>query len=463
MRTLAATFALLVIVPLAAAQAATPEPHDYYLAADGKLTSAPTSATACMTLAGPNAAQTKKDFAANVTPGEWRVLGNNLTLTVAFSGANGNAQSGTGFDLSGALQLGNLTPIQAPPQRFAAGQSPSVGTLTFPLDNTTLTNGVLKLSLALTPTSGQLPIGAAQDVQLLCGHPQSKLAAFAFATTEIPPPSGDEGLIKPVNLPLVFGIALAAGGATMLGGFIVLAGRSISQRRLHVLLGGTAGLLIAIALLDLIPESVKATPTAPYTVAIGVLGLFVIKWVAGDAGHAHGGHGHSHDAAHDHEPHDHAHTVGSHSSRLALIAFFALGFHRFVDGLVLPPAFTAGNATGLAAATAVLIHQFPDGIAAATVFIAGGWARKKVLRGVAVMALLTPLGAIAGLALLGLPNLVGHLIALAAATFIFIALAELLPELSGREHRIPVGVGFVLGYAVAFFIILIPSWLGISV
>lgn len=466
--------ALVLLLPLAHAQDAATRTSDLYPTTDGKLANAPGSApSACMTLSGPGATQAKKDFAGDLVAGDWTPTGQNVTLVVQLRGQNGNAQSGTGFTLSGALQLGNLTPIEAPAETFAPGTSPTSATLRFPLANATqATSGPVKLSLLLAPAGGALPVGAAQDLQVVCGTPNTRLASLTYATGA-PPAGGGETAPPPgigdVNLPLVAIVALIAGALTLVAGALVLAGKSISQRRIHLLLGATAGLLLAIALLDLIPEAFELNPLAPFTMAFGVLGLFAVKWAVGDHGHSHGGpsdhhgqdHGHDHGDGHAHA-HDHS-EISTHSGSLALIAFFALAFHRFVDGLVLPAAFTLNNATGFAAASAVLIHQFPDGIAAATVFLVAGWSRKRVLRGVAFMAIMTPVGAAAGLFLLGLPGIVGHLVALAAATFIFIALAELLPELSGREHRARVAVGFGIGYAVALAVILIPRFLGVEV
>lgn len=437
--------ALILVLPLAAAQEALIVPTgDLYLAGDGSLaTTAPDSPSACLTLSGPNAAADSKTFARDLAEGAYAPLGGAVTLVVALAGQNGASQSGSGFALQGTLAFGTSTPIEAAPAQFGPAQSPSSATLTFPLEGAAETMGPLNLTLTLTPVGGPLPATLGQDVSVVCGHSDSRIASFNLQAPR-PLVGGEEGeeVHEPLPLPLVIAIALAAGGATLLAGALAVAGRTISERRLHLLLGATAGLLLAIALLDLIPEAIELNENAMVTIALGVLALFAVKWASG---HSHAAQDHQHGGL----PHEHVHSPG-HGSRLAFIAFFALSFHRFVDGLVLPAAFEVGSATGLAAAGAVLVHQFPDGLAAATVFLAAGWARRRVLAGVAVMAALTPVGAFVGLLFAGISGYLGHLIALAAATFIFIALAELIPELGNGKHRFTVALGFGLGYLAAF-------------
>ncbi len=239
-------------------------------------------------------------------------------------------------------------------------------------------------------------------------------------------------------------VALAAGGAAVAmfaGGMIVLAGRRISDLRIHLLLGITGGLLLSIAFIDLLPAALEADHSTRWTMALALLGLLALHLVLGDR------HGHT-PGDHDGAPHAHHDTSPAHSGQLALIAFLALAFHRLVDGLVLPAAFAADASAGLAAAGGVLLHQVPGGVAGASLFVAAGWSKVDVAKGLAGLAIITPIGAGLGLFLTGLSGLVGHLIALAAATFVFVALAELLPELESPRYRWVVAGGFVVGYGL---------------
>ena len=270
---------------------------------------------------------------------------------------------------------------------------------------------------------------------------------MATATTE-------EGGIRALYVIL---IAIGAAIVTLIAGILPLIGKALSPQRMHLFLGITAGLLLSIALVDLIPEAIEeGGGSVAWTVALGVLVLYGVKHLAGET--------HSHA---DHEPHPDHHApdpddphTDPHAGRFAMVAFGALLFHRLVDGLALPGAFAAGGDVGFAASSAVLIHQFPDGLAAASVFIAAGWRRARVLGAVLILAFMTPVGSLFGLAFAGIEGALPHLLALAAATFIFIALAELLPELRAKKYRFVVVVGFLIGYVLTFGIELFAELFG---
>lgn len=453
--------ALVLALPAVAAQDSSATPP-LYLQDDGTLAPAVGAASVCLTLGATTPASVAQTFTGTFTNQTVDLAAQAIAVSVAFAqGAN----AGTGFTLAGELKFGDAAVLQDGAMYGSGAAVSSPATLVFDLRELQNATGDIQLTLSLSKTGTGL-VAAGQSVSVQCGHLDSKLHPFTITQAEslgvLPEPEeptsgGGPGILA------ILGIALLAGAITLAAGAVVLAGRTISQRRIHFLLGATAGLLLAIAMLDLVPEALELSPEAPYTIVLALLVLFLVRhFFAGEHSHggsSHGSHGHGADE-HDHRGRE---RIASHAGGLAILAFFALGFHRFVDGLILPAAFELDNAVGLAAASAVLIHQFPDGIAAASLFLAAGWKRSRVLLGIAVMAALTPVGSLLGLTIIEEGALVGHLIALAAATFIFIALAELLPELRAREQRAPVGIGFGVGYVVAFLIVFIPSLFGIHV
>jgi len=248
----------------------------------------------------------------------------------------------------------------------------------------------------------------------------------------------------------IISISCAAAGATMAAGLMILLNRKVGEQQLHLLLGATAGLLLACAFVDLIPAAFElSSDHSPigWTIALGFLALYAIEWAVGI--HGHGGHGteEGHEDVHAHR----------HGMRLPLIAFFALSLHRIVDGLAMPTAFAVSPGTGFTAGAAILAHQFPDGLVAVSLFLASGWGRRRVIGSLFIIAALTPLGAIIGLLLLGIPSWQPHLLALTAATFIFISAAELLPELHNGPYKKTVAAGFVFGYGIAYMIELLAG------
>lgn len=224
-------------------------------------------------------------------------------------------------------------------------------------------------------------------------------------------------------------------------GVLPLAGQTATGKRLHFFLGMTAGLLLTTAFVSLIPEALQGDRSVGWTIAMGFLALYAAEWMVGVHGHG-GGQG---EEAMPEDTHFHRSAPS-----LPAVAFAALALHRAVDGLTLPAAFQVDQATGLTAGAAVLIHQFPDGFAAAVLFLAGGWSRRRTLAAVSALALFTPLGTLVGTVLVGVPGWVPHVVGLAAVTFIFIAVAELMPELHHGPHKQAVGIGLALGYVVAY-------------
>lgn len=235
------------------------------------------------------------------------------------------------------------------------------------------------------------------------------------------------GVVDPGPVLLVAGLAA---GVALVAGLAAHAGRSLSKRGLHLLLGATAGLLVAVAFVDLIPEAVEGTPHAGWIVAVAFLGMTGLELMFG--GHEAHGHGHGD------EP------LADRSTRVGLVGLAALSFHRLIGGLTLPAAFGVDAATGLGVAGAILLHQVPDGIAAVTLFSAAGWSDRRVLASLAIVATWVPVGAAIGIGA-SVGGWFPFLVAVSAATFLFIGAVELIPELHHGPHPRIVGLGVVVG------------------
>lgn len=236
-------------------------------------------------------------------------------------------------------------------------------------------------------------------------------------------------------------VSAVAALITFTAGMLPLVGGMATGRRLHFLLGLTAGVLLTTAFVDLIPEAMRGGRLTGLTMTLGFLALYAVEWAVGVHGHGESlavgqgeGDTHFHRRAPD----------------LPIVAFTALALHRVADGVTLPAAFQVSNAIGFTAGGAILVHQFPDGFVAAVLFLAGGWSRRRLIGAVGVLAVLTPVGSLLGIALVGVPDWFPHIIGLAAVTFIFIAVAELMPELHHGPHKPTVGVGLVLGVLIAY-------------
>lgn len=224
--------------------------------------------------------------------------------------------------------------------------------------------------------------------------------------------------------------------APLLAGLAPLAGRQLAERWLHSLLGLAAGLMLGVTFLQILPRTFElgghsVAPTLGFT----FVALYLLEGTMSIHGHS------PHEHPHGHEEGDHFDT----NLETPIVALLALGIHMFLDGLVLAPAFELGQAVGLSAALAVLVHKLPGGFATGTILAATGHRDRKGALGVAAVAGMTAVGAIVGLTLVDVSGLVPHLLAVAAATLLFVAVAELLPELHHGPHKGRVTLGLIVG------------------
>ncbi len=227
--------------------------------------------------------------------------------------------------------------------------------------------------------------------------------------------------------------------APFLAGLLPVLGGRLREVWLHAALGLAAGLMLGVTFLRVLPRTftLGGAAIAP-TLGIAFVALYLLE--SGGLVHGHSAH-----------EHGHGHSEGDHYAGLeaaGVAAFAALTIHMVLDGLVLPVAFAAGEDVGVSTAIAVGVHKIPAGFAIGTLFAAAGYRRTKALLGVAALALMTPVGVAAGLLLVDVSGIVPHLLAVAAATLLFVAVAELLPEIHHGPHPRHVTAALLAGFGV---------------
>lgn len=215
-------------------------------------------------------------------------------------------------------------------------------------------------------------------------------------------------------------IACAAAGATLIGGSLALRLRD----KLHLILGFSAGAVIAVAFFDLLPESIELgseyhsismmlTFTAIGFFAYTILDRFITL------------HTHSDDAG------DGVHMHGN-ASR-AVVGAGSLSSHSFLDGFAIGLAFQASPAVGAIVAIAVLTHDFSDGINTVNLVLKNGGTRAQAFRWLLVDAAAPILGAAATLLFRFPESTLSIVLALFAGFFLYIGASDLLPE-SHHSH-----------------------------
>lgn len=224
--------------------------------------------------------------------------------------------------------------------------------------------------------------------------------------------------------------------ATLAGGVLaVLAAAMLSLTVLkdisHRLVGFSVGLLLAVSFLDLLPEAMEMLDAhrVGATVLAGILILFALEKAALWR------HDHHEDAGHV----CHAqHAAGS-------IILLGDGLHNFVDGVLIAAAFLQGDALGWATTIAVISHEVPQEVGDFMVLLASGYSRAKALWLNLLSSLTAIVGGVLGwLALSSTQGVIPYVLALAAASFIYIAVADLVPTLHKQRKPVDFVIQFVL-------------------
>jgi len=234
--------------------------------------------------------------------------------------------------------------------------------------------------------------------------------------------------------------AAVTGGTPLVILLIPMARHRLSERITHLMLGISAGILLGISLIDILPEGldlVRGDPQGARFVglgaAVGFLGLLLVEraLLAGRGGSR--GHAHTED--------------GQEIRPFGTLAMSALAIHGFVDGFVIPLGFQAGSVVGLVITLAVALHQIPDSFAAASVSIAAKRTRRAATLFVLATAIDTPIGILFGsLFLTANTAWLPFGLAFSAGTFLFVSAADLIPELQHRTRSVLVTLSIFVGF-----------------
>ncbi|MBU0747131.1 MAG: ZIP family metal transporter [Gammaproteobacteria bacterium] len=240
---------------------------------------------------------------------------------------------------------------------------------------------------------------------------------------------------------------LAAGiGSVWLAALLMrlgLGGRSGSVGPQH-LLSLAAGALLATAFMHLLPEAFESQASAHdlfATLLVGVVFFFLLDkaelWHHGhehshaephppEHGHEHTGHAHAHDHAHHHHHHH-----GPRAGGWAVLTGDSV--HCFGDGILIASAFMADIRLGVIAAVSVLAHEVPHHMGDLVVLRQSSPNRRMALVKVSLAGAVTALGGVLGYFLVGqLEDFLPYFLAVASSSFIYVALADLIPQLQKR-------------------------------
>jgi zinc and cadmium transporter len=205
----------------------------------------------------------------------------------------------------------------------------------------------------------------------------------------------------------------------------VLVAYHVRPSWISTLVSYAVGAMLGAAFLDLLPhlfeESKNPGRTASF-ILLGLLVFFILEKLLLWRHHHHHGEEDEHDHAHEHD-----------GGRTGWMIVFGDSFHNFTDGVIIAGAFLADMRIGVVTATAIIAHEIPQEIGDFVVLLHSGFGKGKALFWNAFSGLAAVAGGvIAYFALSAVSEWIPEILAFAAASMIYVAVADLIPGLHKR-------------------------------
>jgi zinc and cadmium transporter len=194
----------------------------------------------------------------------------------------------------------------------------------------------------------------------------------------------------------------------------------------NALVSYAIGALLGAVFLDILPEAMELTDNVAElsgTILLGILLFFTLEklmlWR-----HCH------HDHCEVHEPHE-----NTPHGRSGMMIMVGDTFHNFVDGVIIAAAFMTDVQLGIVTALAIIAHEIPQEVGNFMILLHSGYSKSQAL----ALNLLSSLamlvgGVLAYFALQSMQSVVPTLLALAAASMLYVAVADLIPGLHQRTR-----------------------------
>ena len=224
--------------------------------------------------------------------------------------------------------------------------------------------------------------------------------------------------------------------ATLFGGLasvIVAASLTVAVlgRLVRHLVSLSAGVLLATALLHVLPEAFEsgAEPSRLFATLLGGLLFFFLLEKAELYRHSHHHEGDGH--------HHHHHFDAQQAGRGGWSVLVGDSIHNFCDGVIIAAAFLADTRLGAVTSLAIIAHEIPQEVGDYIVLLNAGFSRRKALWCNAASGLAAVAGGVLGYFVVGpWEQLFPYLLVVASSSFVYVAVADLIPQL---QQRMPLG------------------------
>ena len=243
-----------------------------------------------------------------------------------------------------------------------------------------------------------------------------------------------------MSIPFIaVGLSLLGGlGGLFVAASVLLVKDHARTKLIPWLVSYAVGALLGVSMLRLLPTALQtlAAPQVFGTLLAGILLFFVLEklvlW-----------------------RHCHIHDCEVHESS-AFPVLIGDAFHNFVDGAVVGAAVMTSVPLGISTAVAAAAHEIPQEVGDFAILLHAGYSRGRALFLNVLSSLASAAGAIAAIVAFDtIPMLLPHFLALAAASFLYVAMADLIPGLHrGRTDASSMRQILLIGAGVATMILL---------
>jgi zinc and cadmium transporter len=222
--------------------------------------------------------------------------------------------------------------------------------------------------------------------------------------------------------------------ATFAGGLlsVVIAATltvGLLSRVVEHLVSLSTGVLLGTALLNVLPEAFEGEASPQhlfFTLLVGLLFFFLLEKAELYR------HGHHHES----DAHQHHHGFDrQQAGRGGWSVLVGDSIHNFCDGIIVAAAFLADTQLGVVTASAIIAHEIPQEVGDYIVLLNAGFSRSRALFYNAMSGLASVVGGVLGYFVIGpWQALFPYLLVVASSSFIYVAVADLIPQL---QHRLP--------------------------
>ncbi len=206
-------------------------------------------------------------------------------------------------------------------------------------------------------------------------------------------------------------LGIVAAGGNLLGGYFVVY-REWPRKYLQYFLALGAGYMLAVALVEVIPESVKLAGERAFLYVLG--GFFLVHLFE----HILAQHFHFGEETHTEE-------VRHHHVRTTVL--LGLAIHTFFDGVAIGAGFLVSTWLGVILFFAVFLHKLPEGFTVASLVLASGQSKKSAVRAAGLLGAATLLGVVLTIQLQGQLK---YALPISGGVTLYVAATDLLPEVN---------------------------------